>query len=865
MSKKLRRSILFFCFICLLCQGSTVRIGVLAHRGPEQCLDQWSPTATYLKEKIPEYSFEIVPLDFDQIFEAAEKQQVEFLLANSAIYSELAIKYGARRMCTMNNLGPNGQASAVFGSAVFFLKENCSQPEWKNLKGKTVVAVESTSLGGWLAARREIEAAGLKPIRDFNLIFAKTHDEVVQKVLKGQTDAGVVRTDTLERMALQGKIDLNQFAVIPCPQLDFCQDFPFIHSTRLYPEWPMAKAEHTPNLLSQKVAIALMQMPADSQAARSALIAGWLVPMDYTLVDDCLKALRVRPFENYGKVSLLEAVHQYWPLVSALLCLLLILFVLLLRLSVLNRQLHEARKIAENAARAKSSFLANMSHEIRTPMNAVIGMTDLLMESNLNAEQREFSNIIRVSGEALLSLINDVLDFSKIEAGHMELEHQDFDLSQCVEGTLDLMVSKAAEKDIELVYEVDGNVPAVIRGDAGRLRQILLNLLSNAVKFTRRGEICVSITATVLEQGHEIRFSIRDTGIGIAADKLEQIFQEFTQADASTTRQYGGTGLGLTISRKLSELMGGRMWAESVPDQGATFFFTLRTPIAKQIRTIRADQRAFDIKNRDVMIVDDNETNLKILSAQLIRWGLTPVVFDTPHAALESITSGREYALMITDMQMPKMDGAMLIREVRTHRNTTELPVIVLTSLGLERPDNALDISSYLTKPVKPAQLYQNISNILHGDGGNCDAVVSKVHAQATANPLNILVVEDNLLNQKVALRMLEKLGYQADLARDGIEALEMAQKNEYDIILMDIQMPRMDGLTATEELIKRFGDKKRPLIIGMTAHAANEERDRGLAAGMDDYLTKPIQLLKLQEVLRAVQAENGRPVLPNP
>ncbi len=850
MSGKIRRSILFFCFTVLLCEGATIRIGVLAHRGSEQCLTQWSPTAAYLKEKIPEYSFEIVPLDFEQIFEAAEKQQVEFLLANSAIYSELAIKYGARRMCTMNNLGPNGQASAVFGSAVFFLKENCPQPEWKNLKGKTVAAVESTSFGGWLAGRREIEAAGLKPIRDFNLIFAKTHDEVVQKVLNGQADAGVARTDTLERMALQGKIDLNRFALIPCPQLNFCKDFPFLHSSRLYPEWPMAKAAHTPNLLAQEAAIALLQMPADSQAARSALIAGWLVPMDYTLVDDCLKALRVRPFENYGKVSLLEAIRQHWPQVSALLCLLLILFVLLLRLFALNRQLHEARKIAENAARAKSSFLANMSHEIRTPMNAVIGMTDLLMESDLSAEQREFTNIIRVSGEALLSLINDVLDFSKIEAGHMELEQQDFDLNQCVEGTLDLMVSKAAEKDIELVYEVDGNVPAVIRGDAGRLRQILLNLLSNAVKFTHRGEICVSITATALEQGHEIRFSVRDTGIGIAADKLEQIFQEFTQADASTTRQYGGTGLGLTISRKLSELMGGRMWAESVPGQGSTFFFTLRTPAAKQIRTIRADQRAFDIKNRDVMIVDDNETNLKILSAQLVRWGLNPVVFNTPHAALESIASGREYVLMISDMQMPEMDGAMLIREIRTRRSAAELPVIVLTSLGLERPDEALDISSYLTKPVKPAQLYQNISNILQGEGGNYTEVVSTVRAQAAASPLKLLVAEDNPVNQKVALRMLEKLGYQADLARDGIEALEMAQKNKYDIVLMDVQMPRMDGLTATEELIRFFGNGKRPRIVGMTAHAANEERERGLAAGMDDYLTKPIQLVRLKEML---------------
>jgi signal transduction histidine kinase/CheY-like chemotaxis protein len=845
---------LFFMF----CSAEPIRIGVLAHRGKEQCLSQWSATAEYLSQTLAPTTFEIVPLDFDEIFIAAERHEADFFLSNSAIYIELGVRFGAARIATLTNLGPDGTPHAVFGGTVLFRQDQNPAPVWRDLQKKTVAAVDATSFGGWLTARREIEHNGLVPGRDFKLTFLGTHDAVVYAVRNGQADAGVVRTDTLEGMALAGKIRLDDFSTIPCPRLDYCADFGFRHSTRLYPEWPMAKAARTSSDLARQVSIALMQMPKDSAAARNAGCAGWMFPLNYQLVEECLKEVNARPFENYGKVTLVEAVIQHWPLVSALLGLLVIFFVLLLRLFILNRQLHEARKIAENAVRAKSSFLANMSHEIRTPMNAVIGMTDLLMESDLNAEQREFTNIVRVSGEALLSLINDVLDFSKIEAGHTELEQQDFDLSQCIEGTLDLMVSKAAERDIELVYEVDGNVPAVIRGDAGRLRQILLNLLSNAVKFTHRGEICVSMTATALEQGYEICISVRDTGIGIAADKLEQIFHEFTQADASTTRQYGGTGLGLTISRKLSELMGGRMWAQSVPDQGSTFFFTLLTPVAKQIRTIRADQRVFDVKNREVIIVDDNETNLKILSAQLIRWGLTPVIFNTPHAALESIVSGREYVLMISDMQMPKMDGAMLIREVRTHRNTTELPIIVLTSLGLDRPDDALDISSYLTKPVKPAQLYQNISNILQGDDGNYAAVVSKVHAQAAASPLNILVVEDNLLNQKVALRMLEKLGYQADLARDGMEALEMAQKNEYDIILMDIQMPRMDGLAATEELIKRFGNGKRPLIIGMTAHAANEERDCGLAAGMDDYLTKPIQLVKLKEVLWNIQKQAG-------
>jgi signal transduction histidine kinase/DNA-binding response OmpR family regulator len=545
--------------------------------------------------------------------------------------------------------------------------------------------------------------------------------------------------------------------------------------------------------------------------------------------------------------------HQGWFTTGIVLVIILLLIIL-----QFHRQLRDARQAAENAGKAKVAFLANMSHEIRTPMNAVIGMTDLLIETNLSNEQHESADIIRASGEALLKIINEILDFSKIEAGSMDLDEKDFDLPKCIEDTLDMIVPEATEKGLNIHYDIDDSVPGIIRGDTARVQQILLNLLNNAIKFTHEGEISLTVTARQVGSSHEIECAVRDTGIGIPPETIDHIFSAFTQADPSTTRQYGGTGLGLSISKRLAELMGGRLWVESTLGTGSIFHFTLLTSTAKSARPARPDLDISTLRTRDVLLVDDSKTNLKILTAQLTRWGFNPVAFSDPKAAITSIQSGRKYALMITDMQMPGIDGAMLTLMVRDIHTMTDLPIILLTSIGFDASMSSLAVSTILVKPVRPAQLLGSISSALQGTADDAQKAEAAVEISKTLSPLRILVAEDNLLNQTVALRMLEKLDYQADLARDGIEALDLAEKNTYDLILMDIQMPRMDGLTATTKLLERHQGRPRPLIIGMTAHASDDERKEGLAAGMDDYLTKPIQLAKLDDVLRKIQAQKS-------
>lgn len=530
------------------------------------------------------------------------------------------------------------------------------------------------------------------------------------------------------------------------------------------------------------------------------------------------------------------------------------------QLQNLSEELAEKRRVADEQNKAKSDFLSSMSHEIRTPMNGVIGMASLLANTELSEEQADFVDAIRISGESLISIINDILDFSKIESGKIELENKPLYINNVIEETYDLLSVNANEKGLDLLYYIEPDVPLEIIGDITRLKQILMNLVSNGIKFTDRGEIQINVSNVGLDENgfYTLAFVVKDTGIGIPTDRYYRLFERFSQVDSSTTRKYGGTGLGLAICQRLTALMGGKIRVESEVNKGSSFIFTIKAKVNKEVKQFNTNItiNTEPLKNKRILIIDDNKTNLKILKTQCSNWGLSATTFEYYQEALQALAT-KKYDLVITDLNMPDKDGIEVTKNIK--QLYPNLPVILFSSSGAEH-NYAIQhkhlFSVLLNKPAKHKQILKAIADALIKKSEPMLPVVKNADMEKKALPIRILIAEDASINQKLLLKILEKLGYKADPTNNGVEVLKAMEQKRYHLIFMDVMMPEMDGYETTKAIQERYTEAERPIIIAATANAMSDDREKALLAGMDDYISKPFSFQNVKDKIEKWEKE---------
>jgi signal transduction histidine kinase/ABC-type amino acid transport substrate-binding protein/ActR/RegA family two-component response regulator len=734
--------------------GRMVRIGVLAKRGKDTCQAKWGLTADYLTRRIPAHQFEIVPLAFNEVDQAVLKEQVDFILVNPAVYVRLEHDYRVSRIITLKNIY-RGEPTTHFAGLLICRSDRSDIRRVSDVRGRRVAGVAVTGFGGWLMQAYEMKRHGITPEKDLASVeFCGTQDGVVQAVANGQADVGAIRSGILEAMQAEGKINIDDFRILYSQ--DRSSDQLYGHSTQSYPEWPLARLQHTSSELAEDVAASLLQLKQNDSAARSAGIAGWTVPGNYQSVHDCLLALRVPPYEHYGKVSLGEVLGTYWPWIlvatggfMVVLTAAVIAFRLNGRLkdtleqkqqtqeqlTAANAKLHDAIQRAqdlaaqaEQAARTKSAFLANMSHEIRTPLTAILGYAELMSDTDEDeASRHSYLQQIGRNGRHLMNLINDILDLSKIEAGQLTLETRPCNIPLMIADVISMMRLRADRQGVELAAEFPTELPETIQTDEYRLRQVLVNLVGNAIKFTVEGSVRLrcSFDEAALDGEPALRISVIDTGIGMSSDVVERLGEAFLQADASTTREFGGTGLGLAICRRLIDGMNGKLRIKSESGKGSTFEVILPTgpldgvamlndPAAETAKRSQESQAAGEtpsLRGVRVLLAEDNPVNQHLIRRLL----------EKAHAEVYMVTDGQQAIeqadakschVILMDMHMPKVDGYSATRSLRSQGYSR--PIIALTANALENDrQRCLDVGcdDYLAKPVNRTALLQTVAD----------------------------------------------------------------------------------------------------------------------------------------------------------